>query len=108
MTATPIVTIHDGHSHVHHAHHRSYPSIKTLLDEADLPTAVVQLAKDAFHRLAVAEGQAHGIDPEQVVFHEVGADDAIADIVGAATALRSLAVDRVVVSPFPLGRGLTR
>ena len=99
---------HHAHGeHGHHAGHRPYMAIKSLLDESDLPGPVIALAQDAFRRLAEAEGKAHGIDVEQVVFHEVGADDAIADIVGAATALHALRVDRVVVSPFPLGRGLT-
>ena len=109
---------HSGHGHAHEHHasthhheghaHRPYAVIRKLLEQSDLPGPVVALAQDAFHRLAEAEGLAHGIDPDDVVFHEVGADDAIADIVGVATALHSLAVDRVTVSPFPLGRGLTR
>ena len=99
---------HHDHGHHHHAGHRPYRAIRKLIDGAGLPPAVVRLAHDAFRRLAEAESLAHGIDVEQVVFHEVGADDAIADVVGAATALHELQIDRVVVSPFPLGSGLTR
>ncbi|MEM7676103.1 MAG: nickel insertion protein, partial [Myxococcota bacterium] len=101
------------HAHEHHAHehghgHRPYAAIRDLLSKADLPRPVVEKAQDAFRRLADAEGKAHGIDPEKVVFHEVGSDDAIADILGVATAWHELSIDRVVVSAFPLGRGLTR
>ncbi|MEO1337457.1 MAG: LarC family nickel insertion protein, partial [Myxococcota bacterium] len=107
---------HHDHGHAHHDHddshahhgHRPYAAIRALLAEADLPKPVIDRAQDAFWRLAEAEGKAHGIDPAEVVFHEVGSDDAIADILGVATAWHELAIDRVVVSPFPLGHGLTR
>jgi uncharacterized protein (TIGR00299 family) protein len=102
---------HHDHEHPHehrHAHgHRPYTEIRRLLAQADLPPRVVARAQDTFRRLAEAEGQAHGVALDDVVFHEVGADDAITDIVGVCVALEALAVDRVVVSPVPLGRGLT-
>ncbi len=94
--------------HHHHDGHRPYREIRALLETSGLPERVVAISLETFRRLAIAEAQAHGIEPEDVVFHEVGADDAIADVVGAATALNALRVDRVVVSPFPLGQGLTR
>ena len=97
------------HESGHHHHgHRPYREIRKMLDTIGLPPPVVALAQDAFRRLAEAEAKAHGIDPEQVIFHEVGADDAIADILGVAVALHELDIRRVTVSPFPLGRGLTR
>ena len=101
---------HGPHHHDHppHVGHRPYRVVRDLIASAGLAPDVVRLSLEAFRRLAEAEGRAHGIEVEQVVFHEVGADDAIADVVGAATALHELQIDRVVVSPFPLGSGLTR
>ena len=62
-------------------------------------------ALDTFARLARAEAKAHGVEPEAVHFHEVGALDAIADIVGVAAAAVSLGLERVVVSTIALGGG---
>jgi uncharacterized protein (TIGR00299 family) protein len=85
--------------------HRSWSDVRTLIDAAQLPEPVRRRAQDAFRRLAAAEGRVHGIDPEQVRFHEVGALDAVADICGVALALEDLQVDRVVCSPVPAPRG---
>ncbi|MFF1442745.1 nickel pincer cofactor biosynthesis protein LarC [Streptomyces sp. NPDC058295] len=87
------------------AHHRTWPTVKALITGADLPEQVRAHALEAFARLARAEGRVHGIPAEDVHFHEVGALDAIADIVGSATALHSLGVDRIVSSPLTLGSG---
>lgn len=100
---------HDHDHHHHHAHgHRPYTAVRDLLAQADLPTEVRSRAQDVFRRLAEAEGLAHGVPLDEVVFHEVGADDALVDIVGVCAAAHALRLDRVVVSPVPLGRGLTR
>ena len=66
------------------------------------------IALSAFRFLAEGEAHAHGVDVDRVEFHEVGADDAITDIVGVATAIDLLAPDEIVVSPVPIARGLTR
>ncbi|MEQ9504313.1 MAG: LarC family nickel insertion protein [Deltaproteobacteria bacterium] len=95
-------------AHHDHAHHRPYRDIKKQITKAELDERAKSIALDAFRRLAEAESEAHGVPIDEVEFHEVGADDAIADIVGAATAFAALAVDEVIVSPAPLGRGLTR
>lgn len=88
--------------------HHPYRAIRDRLASARLPDPVRETAQRTFHILAEAEGRVHGIDPETVEFHEVGADDALADIVGVSTALVDLAIQRVVASPLPLGRGLVR
>jgi hypothetical protein len=85
--------------------HRHWSSIRELIGGAALPERARSRAQAAFEKLAIAEGRIHGIEPEQVHFHEVGAVDAIGEVVGVALALESLAVDRVVCSPLPVGRG---
>jgi uncharacterized protein (TIGR00299 family) protein len=87
--------------------HRHWASIRDQLDAADLPPRAKERAQAAFRRLAIAEGRIHGIEPERVHFHEVGAVDAIGEVVGVALALESLGIDTVVCSPLPLGRGFT-
>ena len=77
--------------------HRTWRSIREL----ELPP----LAQEAFRRLAIAEGRIHGIDPEDVHFHEVGAIDAIGEVCGVALAVESLKIGRTVCSPLPAGRG---
>lgn len=88
--------------------HRDWGTIRTLIANAGLPERVEQRAQEAFKRLAIAEGRIHGIEPERVHFHEVGAIDAIGEIVGVALALESLQVDRVICSPLPMGRGFVK
>ncbi|HSF26374.1 MAG TPA: nickel pincer cofactor biosynthesis protein LarC [Actinomycetes bacterium] len=84
---------------------RTWADVRALLDAADLDPAVRALAHDAFERLATAEAAVHGTAPDAVHFHEVGAHDAIADIVGAAAGFVALRLDAVVVSPVALGGG---
>lgn len=87
--------------------HRHLPEIVKLIADADLPAPVTELALQIFFRLGEAEAKSHGVPVEKVHFHEVGAADAIVDIVGAATALTALGVERVIVSPIPTGHGTT-
>jgi uncharacterized protein (TIGR00299 family) protein len=79
--------------------------VRRLIEAAGLTDAVRDRALDTFARLARAEAAAHGVEPDDVHFHEVGALDAIADIVGVAAASVSLELDRVVVSTIALGGG---
>ena len=89
-------------------HHRSWSSIDVMLGDADLPALVRDGARDTFRRLGEAESAVHGIDIDDVHFHEVGAVDAIIDIVGAWTALHSLGMPTVVAAPIGLGTGTAR
>lgn len=90
--------------------HRHLRDIEALLDGADnrLSTKARQRALAVFQRLARAEGKVHGIPPDEVHFHEVGAVDSIVDIVGFAIALELAQVERVYASPLPLGHGFVR
>ena len=90
----------------HHDHeHRPASQIRKLLDAADLHDGVRRRAQAVFDTLAAAEGAVHGIDPDDVEFHEVGAVDAIVDVVGIAAALEALAIDELVAGPVATGRG---
>jgi len=84
---------------------RAWRDIRELLAAAPLPPPVRDRATDAFARLARAEGAAHGVDPDDVHFHEVGALDAIVDVVGTCAALEVLGVDEVGCSPVATGHG---
>lgn len=93
-------------------HHRSWRDIRSLLEAADLDADVRALALRTFERLAVAEARVHGSDPLDVSFHEVGALDAIADVVGVCAGFvwlsragsESFGGD-VIVSPVAVGSG---
>jgi pyridinium-3,5-bisthiocarboxylic acid mononucleotide nickel chelatase len=86
-------------------HHRRWGDIRELLAAADLPDRVRDRASRIFEALAVAEAEVHGITPDEVHFHEVGALDAIVDIVGVCAALESLDVDTVHSAPVRVGVG---
>ncbi|ADB29326.1 protein of unknown function DUF111 [Kribbella flavida DSM 17836] len=98
-----------GHGHVHSGSGgggtRSWAEVRGVIEAAGLDDAVRERALDTFARLARAEAAAHGVQPDAVHFHEVGALDAIADIVGVAAASVSLELDRIVVSTIALGGG---
>jgi pyridinium-3,5-bisthiocarboxylic acid mononucleotide nickel chelatase len=86
--------------------HRDWAAVRKLIDAAELPTRAHARAHDAFRRLAEAEGAIHGVPPDEVHFHEVGAIDALADVCGTALALEALDIDEIACSPLPAPRGL--
>jgi uncharacterized protein (TIGR00299 family) protein len=85
--------------------HRHLPEIESILERAPLSNVVRERARRVFARLAEAESRAHGIPLERVHFHEVGALDAIVDVVGASVALELLAIEAVTFSPLRVGTG---
>ena len=87
---------------------RTYASIRSLLDLAEMPLDAKAMAHRIFRRLAEAEAMVHRRELEQVTFHEVGAVDSIVDIVGTALALSSLGVDRMFASAVPTGLGMVK
>ena len=86
--------------------HRAFGDVRALVEAAGLSGRASSLALDAFHRLAVAEGAVHGVDPESVTFHEVGAVDSIVDVVGSCVALDLLDASSVSCGPLPMGTGV--
>jgi pyridinium-3,5-bisthiocarboxylic acid mononucleotide nickel chelatase len=85
--------------------HRAWRDVRALLLGSGLPEPVRDLAVRVFERLAVAEGAVHGHDPLDVHFHEVGALDAIADVVGVCAGVVHLDASEVVVTPIAVGSG---
>ncbi len=85
--------------------HRTWRDIAALIASADLPEAVRIRAHATFERLAVAEASVHGTAADEVHFHEVGALDAIADVVGVCAGIEYLGLDQLVVSPVAVGSG---
>ncbi|MGI8910675.1 MAG: nickel pincer cofactor biosynthesis protein LarC [Rubrobacteraceae bacterium] len=88
--------------------HRTFRDIRTLVEGADIPDRASSLAVEAFRRLAVAEGTVHGVPPEEVTFHEVGAVDSIVDVVGSCVALGLIGADTVSCAPLPMGHGIVQ
>ncbi len=84
---------------------RRLSDIIRLIDDADLPQPVKAKSRAVFQNLAGAEAAVHGIPIEKVHFHEVGAVDALVDIIGSAAALYLLGIDHICCSPLPAGRG---
>jgi uncharacterized protein (TIGR00299 family) protein len=89
----------------HHESQRNFSEIKKLIASSKLSAWVKQKSIAVFARIAEAEGKIHGLPPEEVHFHEVGAVDSIVDIVGAAIALEMLGKPRVLASPITEGTG---
>lgn len=85
---------------------KSFPEIVRMIESASLLPQVAEKAIRIFTVLAEAEGRVHGVPPEKVHFHEVGAVDSIIDIVGTAFGLHALGIEEVFASALPLGKGL--
>jgi hypothetical protein len=95
-----------GHGHEGGHEHRDYAEIRRLLKRARLDAEAKKLAEAIFERVAVAEAALHGTTVDKVAFHEVGAWDSIADIVGAAAAIAWLEPSTVTATPPALGSGI--
>jgi hypothetical protein len=100
---------HDSdHCHAqdsHHHGHIAWAAIRDALQRSSLDPAVIRHAVAIFTLLAEAEASVHGVAPEDVHFHEVGAWDSVADIVAAAWLVHALGVDGCTTAPLPLGSG---
>ncbi|MBD2773965.1 nickel pincer cofactor biosynthesis protein LarC [Iningainema tapete] len=115
--ATVDLTHNHHHHHHEHSHHhgRHLPEIEQMILKANLPSRAEAWSLAVFRQLAVAEGAVHGIAPEKVHFHEVGAVDAIVDIVGTCLGLDWLGLDSddrgmplLYCSALPTGGGTVR
>jgi uncharacterized protein (TIGR00299 family) protein len=107
------VDLTDGHDHHHHHEHehihaRHLPEIEQIILAAGLPSNAETMSLAVFRKLAEAEGAVHGVSPEKVHFHEVGATDAIVDIVGTCLGLDWLGIEQIYCSPLPTGGGIIK
>ncbi len=103
------------HHHKNHHHGRHLPEIEQIIEKAGFTPRVEAWSLEIFRQLAVAEGSVHGIAPEKVHFHEVGAVDAIVDVVGTCLGLDWLGIDSnnkglplLYCSKLPTGGGTVR
>lgn len=92
-------------THEHHPH-RGLKQIYEIIDNSKLKSEIKQKSKEAFYKLAEAEGKVHGKSPEEIHFHEVGAVDSIVDIVGSCILMDMLNPAAVYASPVNAGSGM--
>ncbi|MGQ9869387.1 nickel pincer cofactor biosynthesis protein LarC, partial [Leptodesmis sp.] len=110
-TPPPLHRLADSHGSpsIHpHPPVRHFPDIEQLILQAQLPRRAEVWSLTVFRKLAEAEGAVHGVPPEQVHFHEVGATDALVDIIGTCLGLDWLGIDRLYCSALPTGGGCIR
>ena len=103
------VTIHHGEDGHHtgegHGPHRTFEEVVDIVESMGLDSRVTHDAIAAFRLLGEAEADVHGTDIPDTHFHEVGADDAIADVTGTIALLDTLDIDRIVATPASTGSG---
>jgi uncharacterized protein (TIGR00299 family) protein len=104
ITGTRVSVIQTKEEHVH----RHLSDIEKIIKKSSLGAEVKATSMKIFMKIAEAEAKVHGIAPEEVHFHEVGAIDSIIDIAGAAICYHFLNPDAVIVSPLELGSGMVR
>ncbi|MBA3556803.1 MAG: DUF111 family protein, partial [Gemmatimonadales bacterium] len=106
----PSEAIHQPHVHPHshehhHAPHRHLGELIGILERAPISEWVRARAVRAFRLLGEAEGRIHGVAPEEVALHEVGAMDALVDVVGGIEGFEQLGIERIHHRPVAVGSG---
>ena len=104
ITGLKLDVILDEHEH----EHRSLSTIHQLIETSTLPPRIKDRAKAVFRRLAEVEARIHGVAPDEIHFHEVGAVDAIVDIVGSCIGFEYFEIDEFYCSALPTGSGFVR
>lgn len=99
---------HDHDEHVHEHFHRSYSDVKNIIDSLDVSSDVKAVAQQIYAVVAKAESTVHGDSLDELHFHEVGRDQAIANVVGVAVCLNELKTDEVIVSDIYDGHGTVK
>ena len=98
----------ERHGHRHRHHHLGLSGIREIIEKSGLRQDVKDDSIKVFHRLAEVEAKVHNSSIEEVHFHEVGAKDAIIDIVGSVIAIKHFNIERLYFSPLPTGHGFTK
>lgn len=97
---------HNDHEHAHHHHHHTgLQEIRAFIDSVSLPDKVRSDAKAVFNIIAEAESTVHGIEMENIHFHEVGSLDAVADVLCVCALIYELAPEKIMASPVNVGYG---
>lgn len=107
---TVIVHSH-GHTHAerqHHHHESKLIDIEKIINDLDVSETVKENAIAVYKIIAGAESKAHGMEIDNIHFHEVGTLDAVADVVGNCVLMEMIHPDRVLVSPIALGNGMVK
>ena len=100
---------HEHHEHGHgHHHHAGMGDIRHILSHLDIPQDVREDAEEVYEQIALAESHAHGRPVEEIHFHEVGALDAVADVVAVCWLIHDLAPEQILASPIHVGWGQVR
>lgn len=99
---------HEHHHHDHHHHHASLDEIRLQIASLNVSEGVKEAAFKVYDCLADAESKAHGRPVDQVHFHEVGAIDALTDVVAVALLIEEIAPDRILSTPLNAGGGTVR
>ena len=99
---------HHHDEHVHEHFHRSYSDVKHIIESIDVSSGVKAAAQQIYAVIAKAESTVHGDSLEELHFHEVGRDQAIANVVGVAVCLNELHADTVIVSDICDGHGTVK
>jgi uncharacterized protein (TIGR00299 family) protein len=89
----------------HHHHHRHLSDITAIIEKSTLAPVIKKEGIRIFRRLAEAEARVHDTSPENIHFHEVGAMDAIIDVVGSVIGIHTLGIDTIICSPLHVGSG---
>ncbi len=100
ITGTRAIVHDDGSAPMRH-----FRDLRTLLSTSRLPDGVKEKSLEVLQRLAKAEARVHGMQVEDVHFHEIGAVDTVIDVVGTVIGLEALGIESLYASPLPLGRG---
>lgn len=98
------VTVRIDEDH-HHHHHRGIHDIEKIIENSELDECVKRRSIEIFTRLAEAEARVHRTTVEHIHFHEVGAMDAIVDVIGSVAGLSALGVEKIYCSPLHVGTG---
>ncbi len=101
MSATYINVELKKHEHVH----RHLHDIQEIIDKSSISESAKEKSKEIFLQLARAESKVHGVDINEIHFHEVGATDAIVDVVGSVIGMELLSIERIQASPIHVGNG---